>query len=199
MNIRPFNTANLPKIPYPPFDLPSGPLDLEIGCGNGYHSLQYSLKHQNRHLVAIEHTRTKFLKFHRRYLNHHCPSNLSPIHGNAINWVAQNLAPNTLDRIFILYPNPNPLPRHHNKRWHRMPFMHYLLSTLKKEGTLFIATNEDFYAQEVIKYMTHHWKLELKHYQKQNSLEKSQYLTYFEKKYLERGQVCHHLEFFKNF
>ena len=38
-------------------------LDLELGCGNGRHSLQYCRSHPDRNLVAIERTRLKFDKF----------------------------------------------------------------------------------------------------------------------------------------
>lgn len=182
-----------PTEDYPAFTTPKGPLDIEIGCGVGLHPIQYQGKNPNRTLVAIEHTKEKFEKFFRRFENHDSPKNLIPIHANGISWTAQQLAENTVDRFYFLYPNPNPKPGDLNKRWYAMPFMHKVLEILKPEGELILATNEKFYRDEAIDYFINVWNLKLK---EETLLDKDYpHRTHFEKKYLERGQTCYNLVF----
>lgn len=191
--IRPFTVPA--SIEYEKFDLPNGPLDLEIGCGVGLHPIQYQKENKGRTLIAIEHTKEKFDKFFRRFINHDSPENLLPIHANAISWVAYQLPKDSIDKIFLLYPNPNPKARDFGKRWHGMPFMNRLLETLKFDGELTLATNEKFYRDEALEYFVKVWGLKLK---KENLLLRGDlYRTHFEKKYLERDEVCYNLVFKK--
>ena len=116
----------------------AGPVDLEIGCGVGFHPIRYALAHPERRLVAIEHTHEKFMKFARRVENHRAGgeslTNLFPLHANAIGWVSRLEDRECFERIFLLYPNPHPKAKQANRRWFRMPFMARLLETLKREA-----------------------------------------------------------------
>jgi tRNA (guanine-N7-)-methyltransferase len=169
-------------------------LDFEIGCGVGLHPIQYATQNPERFLIATEHTHEKFEKFSRRFEKHQSPTNLLPIHGNAIS-VAHYLIPEqSLDRCFLLYPNPN--PKNLNQRWHAMPFMQRILQLLKPDGELIIATNEEFYALEAIEWMKNYWQLEV-HEERMTQSSHSAHLgrTHFERKYLSRGEVCYNLIF----
>jgi tRNA (guanine-N7-)-methyltransferase len=189
--IRPFTMP--PKQDYADFIVPDLPLDIEIGCGVGLHPIIYQAKHPKRCLVALEHTKEKFDKFYRRFINHDSPSNLLPIHANGISWVSQQLPKNSVDQFFFLYPNPNPKPGDLNKRWYAMPFMEKVLEVLKPGGKLTLATNEKFYKDEAIDYFINYWKLELIEVLQLSSEFKAR--THFEKKYLERGEACFNLVF----
>lgn len=170
--------------------LPAGPLDLEIGCGVGWHPIKYAQANPNRTLIAIEHTRAKFDGFRRRADRHELP-NLLPIHADAIRWVTHALPESSVDRIFVLYPNPEPQAA--NKRWFRMPFMHELLTKLKPQGTIELATNIATYKDEAKMYASEVWNLELadEHTVTENPR------THFEKKYLLRGETCFDVTFRK--
>lgn len=195
--MRKFNEKFIPAPKEKSFTLPTLPLDIEIGCGVGFHPVRYALENPNRFLVAIEHTKDKFLKFQRRYENHQSPSNLYPVHENGISWVTHLLPNESVDRFIFLYPNPNPKPSQQNKRFHAMPFMEKVLSCLKPGGTIHFATNEDFYALECIEFMTNIWKLDcIKNEQITND---SNFVarTHFEVKYLKRGQKIFDLIFKK--
>jgi tRNA G46 methylase TrmB len=193
-----FNTDLVPKPRnYHSFELPNMPLDIEVGCGVGLHPIQYSMKNPNRFLVAIEHTKEKFEKFFRRYQNNNSPKNLLPIHANAISWVTHLVPELSVDNFIFLYPNPNPKPKHFNHRFHGMPFMEQVIKCLKVNGTITIATNEKFYADEACEWMTRHWKLELIENRKYGLDESEKYRTHFEKKYLERNEDCYNLVFKK--
>lgn len=166
-----------------------GPLDLEIGCGVGWHPIAYAQANADRRLIAIEHTRAKFESFERRLQKHNL-ANLLAVHADAVRWITHAIGNESLDRVFILYPNPEPQAK--NKRWFRMPFMEELLRKLKPNGTITLATNIGEYAAEAREYAMQHWGLELV---KESTPRKPR--THFEKKYLERGEECFDLVFRK--
>ena len=188
LTVRPFNRLRVepPHAFEPAPDV--SPLDLEIGCGVGWHPVTYARENRERTLIAIEHTREKFLKFQARAANHGL-ENLIPVHADAVRYVTHAFAPATLDRIFLLYPNPE--PRAENKRWFRMPFFSELLLKLKSGGTIELATNISAYALEAKLYAAH-WGLALI-----SETHPQMPRTHFEKKYLNRGETCFDLIFQK--
>lgn len=196
LGVRAFRAGEVP-CPRSAIDFREGPiarvlppaLDLEIGCGVGMHPLHYADLNPERTLIAIEHTRTRFGTFARAYAERP-RKNLIPVHANAIGWVTHALPLESIDRCFLLYPNPYPKSQDLNKRWHAMPFMQQILAVLKPGGTLRMATNESFYIQEARQYFREYWKLEELSYQELRSGGGHTPRTHFEKKYLERGQVC---------
>ncbi|OUR96857.1 hypothetical protein A9Q84_11000 [Halobacteriovorax marinus] len=195
--MRKFNQQFIPNPKEKSFTLPNLPLDIEIGCGVGLHPVQYALKNSERYLVAIEHTREKFDKFLRRYVNHNSPTNLKPVHENGISWVTHLLPDESVDRFYFLYPNPNPKPSQQNKRFHAMPFMEKVISCLKPNGTIHMATNEEFYALECVEFMTKVWKLKCIKNEIYTQADGFIGRTHFERKYLERGGKAFDLIFKK--
>lgn len=170
------------------------PLDLEIGCGVGLHPILYCQNNPDRQLIAIEHTAEKFQKFAKR-ADRHKLNNLFPVHANGISFVSAYKENRAYDRIFLLYPNPNPKPSQLNKRWHAMPFMSELWTCLAPLGTLTLVTNEEWYFKEAIHYFKEQWQFPIKEtlaFSKQ-SHPQWQGRTHFEIKYLERGQTCFQL------
>ena len=142
--------------------------------------------------IAIEHTQERFGKFARRLANHEPMVNLHAVHANAISWIVHCVPAASLDRIWLLYPNPYPKTRHRNQRWHAMPFAAKLVETLKPGGELRLATNEQFYANEAER----DWQLQglvLDSRKEIGSDEAPR--THFERKYIERGETCFDLTF----
>lgn len=186
------------KIPIPPdFQKlkinPLLPLDVEIGCGVGFHPLQYARNHPERQLVAIERTKEKYEKFLGRIEHHPKLPNLIPIHGDAIAWIVHGIARESVDQYFILYPNPYPKESQRNLRFHEMPFFSFLLTTMKPGGKIVVATNKEFYAKDARDRMVGHWGLSLL---EDRVIGKNEIpRTHFEKKYLVRGEVCWNLVF----
>lgn len=174
-------------------------LVFEIGPGVGLHSLKYSRENPHKCLAAVEQTKTKFEKFYRRYINHGRPPHLLPVHANATSWAHHILTPKSLSECYILYPNPSPKSSDRNQRWHRMPFMERLIELIQPQGTLTLATNKDFYQQEARNWLVNHWRLELieKEELTSQNWSWSQHRTHFERKYLQRGEVCYNLIFKK--
>lgn len=183
--MRAFNPHSLPKIhETKEFNPQNLPLDLEIGSGVGWFACAYVKAHPERFLISIEHTRDKFEKFWKRYENNGSPNNLLPLHCNAISWITQCLSIDSVQNIYLMYPNPN--PKNKQQRWPLMPFMEELLKKLKKDGLLHLATNEAFYRDEALKAFEEIWKLK----NVRNELYTGKARTHFEEKYLKRGETC---------
>jgi tRNA G46 methylase TrmB len=167
----------------------------------GFHPLRYARENPRRQLVAFERTAEKFAKFQRRLAHHDPLPNLIPIHGDAIPWITHAVAPASVDRYFILYPNPYPKESQRNLRFHYMPFFSVIVETLRRGGALTLATNMDFYRREAGEKITGDWGLRLVSEERvtEGSLRPdSGPRTHFEKKYLARGEACWNLVFAKS-
>jgi len=163
-------------------------LDLELGCGTGMFALNYVDQNPSRHLIAIEKTINKFARFERAFQNHR-PANLTPVHADGALWVDRYLPAASIERLFILYPNPYPKKRQRNLRWHYMPAMHSILRSLKPGGEVQLCTNLKWLADEAAAQFVEGWNLELHAIEEVHPTTRPP-LTLFEKKYLERGERC---------
>jgi tRNA G46 methylase TrmB len=192
--MRKFDATKIPK-PEKDIFLPANydNLDIEIGCGVGFHPIDYAKNNPDRLLVAIEKTKEKFDKFLGRLAKHTQVKNVVPIHTNAIWWISHEVKPQSVDRYFILYPNP--YPKDPQKRFFQMPFMSFLVETLKPGGTITLATNEKYYFEESLENGEKIFGLKII----TNEVLQQDFKprTHFEKKYLERGEVCYNLVFKK--
>ena len=110
------------------------PLILEIGAGKGKHALSFAVQNPDKHLIAIERTRNKFDAFSKLATLQDLP-NLDAIHADAIAWTVHALKPNSVAKIFILYPNPE--QHNPNQQWLNMPFF-ALSPSVEKLGIFFI-------------------------------------------------------------
>ncbi|MDX1655329.1 MAG: tRNA (guanosine(46)-N7)-methyltransferase TrmB [Candidatus Competibacteraceae bacterium] len=66
---------------------------------------------------------------------------------DAVQVLTHQLAPATLDRIQIFFPDPWPKKRHHKRRLIQPPFVELLCSRLKTGGRLHLATDWEPYAR----------------------------------------------------
>lgn len=162
------------------------PICVEIGAGKGKHALLFSGLQPAQTLYAVERTKEKFLAMQKQQALDPRP-NLYPVHADALPWIVHALYPAQVEQFFILYPNPEP----HNpaQRWLNMPFFEFLLSRLKPEGTMTLASNIPEYIEEAAQQLEQLWKLP---FEKQTIASDSA-RTHFEIKYLERGELCQQL------
>lgn len=171
------------------------PVDLEIGCGVGWHPIRYARENPNRTLVAIERTAEKFAKFRERLARHPELTNVIAVHADAVAWVTHFAPKAAFDRVFVLYPNPN--PKNPSARWVRMPFFGELLSRVKAGGEIEFRTNVADYADEVRAFGRAEWKLRIAEERRlvPDAVALESARTHFERKYLARGETCFALRF----
>ncbi len=160
---------------------------LEIGAGRGLHAVQFAQNNPEKQLIAIERTRVKFEDFAKRAKAEEL-KNLTSVHADAIPWVVHGLPPQSLDGVFLLYPNPE--PKNAAQRWLNMPFFEFLLSRLKPEAKIFLATNIQDYFEEAKDQTEKVWKLPFDAFE----VDKESKRTHFEIKYLARAETCYQLD-----
>ena len=159
------------------------PLILEIGAGKGKHALSFAVQNPDKHLIAIERTRNKFDAFSKLATLQDLP-NLDAIHADAIAWTVHALKPNSVAKIFILYPNPE--QHNPNQQWLNMPFFEFLLSRLQVGGEIILVTNIESYLDNAEHQAAKLWCLPNNRYRVPVDSQR----THFEVKYLARQEVC---------
>lgn len=156
---------------------------LEIGAGKGKHALQFATAHPQFKLIAIERTQAKFCAMQKLALSAKLP-NLTVIHADAVAWVTHAVPVNSLQKIIILYPNPE--PHNPNQRWLNMPFFEFLLARLQADGEIILASNIASYIDEAEHMAQTVWQLPTQKTRVPNDSQR----THFEVKYLARGETC---------
>ena len=99
-------------------------LHLEIGAGVGLHPIQFSFAQDEIGLIAIERTREKYVSFLQRVLSNQKKypdhfKNLLAINADIVPWLWHFDHQIKFDKIWILYPNPE--PGNKNQRWIHAP------------------------------------------------------------------------------
>lgn len=156
---------------------------LEIGAGKGKHAISFAAQHPAAAVIAIERTAEKYRTM-QRLAEQSQLANLTTIHADAIAWVTFGIPKNSLSKIFILYPNPE--PNNPNQRWLNMPFFELLLSKLQPDCEIVIASNIASYIDEAYEMARAIWQLPVTRTPVPLSSER----THFEIKYLARGEAC---------
>lgn len=140
----------------PELDLPPGPIDpgalmpgarevwLEIGFGGGEHMAGQAARAPDVLVIGVE----PFLNGVASALRHVDERGLANVrvHQGDAREVAARLPDASLDRVFILFPDPWPKARHHKRRIVQPDFLADLARVLKPGGRLRFATDWADYA-----------------------------------------------------
>ncbi|MCX7914638.1 MAG: tRNA (guanosine(46)-N7)-methyltransferase TrmB, partial [Thermodesulfovibrionales bacterium] len=127
------------------------PVYLEIGFGNGEFLCNAALQNPEADFIGIEFFLTGVAKLLRRLtdygrLDEPVVKNIRIITGDARIIIPSCIPENSLNGIFILFPDPWPKKRHHKRRLIRREFIELLYDRLKVNGLLIIATDSEDYA-----------------------------------------------------
>lgn len=120
---------------------------LEIGAGTGAFFIHLARTMPDTTFVAIERSRMRGKRLLHRAARAGL-SNLLAVRGNAIAALIAETPCESIDRIFILYPCPWPRTSQRRNRWYLHPIMAHLVRSLKKEGALIWASDQEFYITE---------------------------------------------------
>jgi tRNA (guanine-N7-)-methyltransferase len=127
----------------------AAPCTLEIGFGNGENLLALAVSHPERNFLGVEVHRPGvgrlLLGLEARAL-----TNVRVLCHDAVEVLAHQIAPRSLDEILILFPDPWPKKRHHKRRLIQRPFAQALTGALVPGGALRLATDWQPYAQHIL-------------------------------------------------
>jgi len=126
----------------------SAPCTLEIGFGNGTHLAARAALEPARDFLGVE--------VHRPGIGHllriaaaAALCNLRIIDHDAVEVLAMQIPPGSLDEIQILFPDPWPKKRHHKRRLIQPEFAALAASRLRVGGRLLLATDWAPYAEHM--------------------------------------------------
>ena len=77
-------------------------------------------------------------------------SNIRLISHDIVEILKFQLPENSIDLVYIFFPDPWPKKKHHKRRLINSSLLSLIKSVLKKHGRLFIATDWEDYAEQII-------------------------------------------------
>ena len=125
------------------------PVVLDIGCGMGESTLVQAAEAPGVGVIAIDvHTRgvaTLMRKGDRDGL-----TNVRVVHGDAVTFIDERLAPASIAGARIYFPDPWPKARHHKRRLIQPTFVSLLASRIVPGGFVHCATDDSSYAEQML-------------------------------------------------
>ena len=139
---------DLSKAPEAQFAKPTGPRWIEIGFGGGEHLAWQAGQNPEISFIGCE----PFINGVGKALILIDDDNLKNIklHANDARDVLDWLEPGSIDRAFVLYPDPWPKKRHHKRRFLGVENFNRLARVLKPGAELRIATDIADYARHIL-------------------------------------------------
>jgi tRNA (guanine-N7-)-methyltransferase len=129
------------------------PRTLEIGFGNGEHLAALATAHPERDYLGIE--------VHRPGVGHllllaatHSLANIRASTHDAVEVLNEQIAPESLDEVLVLFPDPWHKKRHHKRRLIQTPFVELLATKLRRGGVLRLATDWEEYALQMLEVLS---------------------------------------------
>lgn len=124
------------------------PLVLEIGCGHGAAALAYAAAHPEHDVLAVD-VFTPALARMLAEADRRGLTNLWMHRGDAVELLAERVAPASLAGIHVFFPDPWPKAKHARRRFISRPMLDLIASRLAPGGSLLVATDHDGYAAHV--------------------------------------------------
>lgn len=135
------------------FPVPSRPLDLDLGCGDGSFLEQMALLHPERNFLGIERLLGRINKTARR-LRQRSLANARVLRleaGYTLGWL---LPPRSVSRIFLLCPDPWPKKCHRKKRMiNDAGFLDGLERVLVSDGEFLLKTDDAGFLENALEVM----------------------------------------------
>lgn len=122
----------------------SRPVCIEIGFGGGEHLAQYAAQNPEILCIGCEPFINGVARL-LKYIDSDNIENIKILHGDA-RMLLEQTPDSSVDKIFLLFPDPWPKARHHKKRIVNDSMLDELSRVLKKGGILEIATDHADYA-----------------------------------------------------
>ena len=129
------------------------PVELEIGFGNGDYLVAQASQYPEHHFVGIEVEWEGVQRALRRCARAGV-SNVRLILGDARPVLRRAVAPQTLHRVYALFPCPWPKERHHKHRLFIQSFLQLVNSRLVVGGEAYLLTDHADYFEWVLSQLT---------------------------------------------
>lgn len=126
----------------------NAPVILEIGFGNGETLAQMAQAMPEYNFIGVE-VHTPGVGHLLHLLQREQLSNVRVMNTDAVEILKQRIAPHSLARVQIFFPDPWHKKRHHKRRIVQSEFMDLVVSRLSPQGMIHLATDWEPYAQHM--------------------------------------------------
>ena len=139
--------------------LPGGEVRLEIGFGGGEHLAHQAVLFPAVNFIGAEPFRNGVAKL-LALIEEKAIGNIH-IHDDDVRYLLEKLPPASLNRIYVLYPDPWPKKRHHERRIVNSETLQQFHTLLKPDGVFLFASDIDDYVEWTMRECREHSGFEL--------------------------------------
>ena len=125
------------------------PYILEIGCGRGETTVQMATQYPENNYLAVDVHKPGIGSLLRQLVRHNL-SNVRILCHDVVDVLQYQLPHACLDKVYIFFPDPWPKKRHYKRRLINVNFLNLLKKKLKVNSCVFIATDWQDYAEQII-------------------------------------------------
>lgn len=173
------------------------PLYVELACGSAKFSIQMAQNSPNINFVAMDRKGERIWLGAKEALSLGL-TNLYFFQGN-IKYIEKEFKPNSIDELWITFPDPFPKPKNTRQRLTHRNFLDKYKILLSPTGTINLKTDFklllEFTEQEILDLNGNILQKEIDIYERKNSLPAHLfYQTFFEKMHLDQGKKIHYLK-----
>lgn len=130
------------------FEYGQAPVYLEVCSGNGEWIVQQAIDHPDVNWIALEMRFDRVRKIWSKMKNHSL-NNLFILCGEALDISTHYLKEESLDALFVNFPDPWPKARHAKHRLIQSPFVEEVSRLLKSEGSASLLTDDQVYSEQI--------------------------------------------------
>jgi len=172
-------------------------LQLEVGFGNGKFLIEMAACEPDSNFVGMDFYHKGIRKVITR-INKLQMKNTRIVYGDAREKISLLFEDESLDKIYINFPDPWPKKRHYKRRLIKPPFVDLVTRKLVSGGEVHLATDNEPYALEILEFFEAQAQLKNKlgagvFRGDRGNLPKSKY----ENNFINRGDKIYYLDFVK--
>jgi len=168
------------------------PVEIEIGIGSGYFLSRYARVHPEVNLLGMDKEGSEVYRTQDK-CRRLGASNVRVLKCDAIYFLEEYVAPESIQTFHVYYSDPWPKKRHHKRRLWREAFARQVERALVPGGLLYLKTDVTSYFEVIQEVMKAADAMQLmENYRLDEAPIEGDYATNFQRKALEKGHPLHY-------